>query len=205
MTLKYEGKIKEGNLQIGDWCGVDSEVTNLRFLEKFNIKTLNLNIDSKTNIQFINRAIKELTLCLAHHGRRDELQNLNVDDPELKNLEVLLVLNSPKLQNDQLYKFKKFHTLDVSNNNVDLTHIHKAISLIKLTMYFCNLQNIDKISSLTNLMILNISNNLLRNINSVRFLVNLKELDINSNKQIGIAPLKDLVGLYIYKIKYEQM
>ncbi|CAL6045717.1 leucine-rich_repeat domain-containing protein [Hexamita inflata] len=192
----YEGKIEDGNLEIGNWCKADSQITNYKFLKKFNIKSLNLYIDNKISVKFRNETINELILYLIHHG--DEVFNLKVDDLELENLEVLKVLNSPKLYNHQLNnisKFKKLHTLDVSGSNVDLRHIHRAISLTKLSMFFCSLKNIDKISLLTNLMVLNISNNLLQNINSVCFLQNLKELNISSNKKIDITPLKDLVGL----------
>ncbi|CAL6032386.1 leucine-rich_repeat domain-containing protein [Hexamita inflata] len=198
MYQKYESKIQEGNLNIGNWGSGDPKITNYKFLEKFNIKTLNLYIDNKLSIKFRNETIKELILYLVHHRREDEVLNLNVDDLELENLEVLLFQNGPNLQNYQLYnlsKFKKLLTLDVPKSNVDLTHIHKAISLTKLSMFCCSLKNIDEISSLTNLMILNISCNLLQTINSIRFLVNLKELNINSNKKIDITPLKDLVGL----------
>ncbi|CAL6032438.1 Hypothetical_protein [Hexamita inflata] len=139
MTRKYQGQIKDGSLKIGDFIvGGDSEVTNLRFLENFNIKTLNLNIDSKTNIKFRNRVIKELTLCLVHRGRRDELLSLSVDDLELENLEVLLVLNSPNLQNDQLYnlaKFKKLCALDVSNkSDIIITELQYLKNLTHLNL-----------------------------------------------------------------------
>ncbi|CAL6002244.1 Leucine-rich_repeat domain superfamily [Hexamita inflata] len=206
MYQKYEGKIQEDNLKIGNWGSGDPKITNYKFLEKFNIKTLNLYIDNKISIKFRNETIKELILYLVHHGREDKVLNLNVDDLELENLEVLLFQNGPNLYNYQLYnlsKFKKLHTLDVPKSNVDLTHIHKAISLTKLSMFSCSLKKIDKISSLTNLMILNISCNLLQNINSIRFFSKSQRIKYQfkqANRHNSVEGLS-----WPHKIRYEQV
>ncbi|CAL6002344.1 Conserved_hypothetical protein [Hexamita inflata] len=133
------------------------------------------------------------------HGQLQFRLHLNVDDLDLENLEVLnLYRNS--LENDQLYnltKFKKLHTLDVSFNKVDLTHIHSATSLTTLAMPGCGLYDIDQITYLINLEVLNVADNQLLTTNSIGSLLNLKELDISYNDNIDIAPLKDLVGLTI--------
>ncbi|CAL6002406.1 leucine-rich_repeat domain-containing protein [Hexamita inflata] len=181
----------------------------------------------------------------------------NIDQmSSLVNLEDLDLSSNIDLDNKQLNnisKFKKLHTLDVSFNKVDLTHIHSITSLTKLSMQQCGLRNIELISSLVNLEeldlsgnidmdissnidmdlsplqqvrsltkltirysdltnidqitqlinleVLNLDYNLLLIINSIGSLVNLKELDISYNDNIDIAPLKDLVGLIKLNMK----
>ncbi|CAL6002462.1 Conserved_hypothetical protein [Hexamita inflata] len=153
--------------------------------------------------------------------------NLNVDDLELENFEVL-DLQDISLENDQLYnlaKFKKLHTLDVSRNDVDLTHIHIVKSLTKLNMAECGLQNIDQISSLVNLEELDISYNNcikdisplyqvrsliklfinncgLKNIDQITQLINLEVLYISNNQQQSIDSISLLVNLKELDISY---
>ncbi|CAL6002478.1 Conserved_hypothetical protein [Hexamita inflata] len=177
MTRKYEGKIKNGKLEIGDMFSEDPEVTNLRFLEKINIQTLELYISSDMNVKLRSKTLKELSVfqCMDEHGQLQFRLHLNVDDSELENLEYLN-LQQNSLKNDQLYnlaKFKKLHTLDISQNKVDLTHIHSVISLTKLYMPGCGLRNVDQISSL----------------------INLEDLDISSNSDIDLSPLYQLKSL----------
>ncbi|CAL6006514.1 leucine-rich_repeat domain-containing protein [Hexamita inflata] len=214
MTHKYEHKILYGNLQIGDWRNGDPEVTNLRFIEKLNINTLKLYISNDMSIKFQSQTIKELT-----SKNIDNQLNLKVDNLELENLEVLELVNN-NLNNDKLYnlaKFKKLHTLDVSYNSVDLTHIHSVTNLIKLSMHNCNLQNIDQTTSLVNLEDLDISANIgidlnplckikrliklsmrqcgLKYIDQIVQLTNLQFLDISSNELQNIDSMRQLVNL----------
>ncbi|CAL6011231.1 leucine-rich_repeat domain-containing protein [Hexamita inflata] len=195
MTRRYESKINNGSLEIAE----DPEVTNLRFLEKFDISTLNLYISNGMIVKLRSNSLKVLTV----YNFRDEDeekqqgQNMYVDNLELENLEVLM-LEQNYLENDQLYnlaKFKKLHTLDVSLNYVDLTHIYSVTSLTSLTMQECGFQNIDQIGVLTNLEYLDVSANQLLNIDQICLLVNLKELYISQNWGLDIAPLKHLLGL----------
>ncbi|CAL6063510.1 leucine-rich_repeat domain-containing protein [Hexamita inflata] len=195
MTRRYESKINNGSLEIAE----DPEVTNLRFLEKFDISTLNLYLSNGMIVKLRSNSLKVLTV----YNFRDEDeekqqgQNMYVDNLELENLEVLM-LEQNYLENDQLYnltKFKKLHTLDVSLNYVDLTHIYSVPSLTSLTMQECGFQNIDQIGVLTNLEYLDVSANQLLNIDQICLLVNLKELYISQNWGLDIAPLKHLHGL----------
>ncbi|CAL6011162.1 leucine-rich_repeat domain-containing protein [Hexamita inflata] len=196
MTRKFKGKIQGGNLDIGNYERVDPDVRNLSFLEKFNIQTLKIYISEKMNLKLRNNQIKELTLKLPKN-KKDQVLNWNIDDFELENLEILQ-LQDNIMKNDQLYniaKFKKLQTLDVSQNNVDLMHIHCVISLTKLSMRRCGLSKIDQIKVLVNLEDLDLSSNNIQNIDSIRQLVNLKALYIGANKLIDITALKDLIGL----------
>ncbi|CAL6002330.1 Hypothetical_protein [Hexamita inflata] len=91
ITLKYLGQIQGGNLEIGNWRDVDPEVTNLRFLEKFDIQTLRLYINNQVSIKFKNERIKRLIIKLlkeqdSYSNSKDEekQQILNVDDLELE-------------------------------------------------------------------------------------------------------------------------
>ncbi|CAL6002316.1 S11IP_protein [Hexamita inflata] len=170
MTLKYENKIYEGILKIGDRDRdyIDPEVTNLMFVEKFNIQTLILCIRIDMYVKLRSNTIKELILG-TQRFKGNKLLNLNLDDLDLENLEVLDLENN-NLVNDQLYnltKFKKLNTLNVSWNKVGLMNIHSVTSLIKLYMRKCNLKNIDLISSL----------------------VNLHELDLSKNTDLDLSPL----------------
>ncbi|CAL6010768.1 Leucine-rich_repeat domain superfamily [Hexamita inflata] len=170
MIHKFKDKIKQGNLQIGNWFQGAPEVTNLRFLEKFDIQTLNIYINNGMSVRLRNNMIKELTMLNFIDDESLHLNlNLKVDDLDLENLEIL-VLDGNNLENDQLLnisKFKKLHTLFVSGNNVDLTHIHSVLSLTNLTMRQCDMQNIDQIAQLVNLQVLDVSTNLLKNIDSI--------------------------------------
>ncbi|CAL6063436.1 leucine-rich_repeat domain-containing protein [Hexamita inflata] len=234
MTRKYEGKIKDGYLQIGDlFDGGDPEVTSLRFLEKFNIQTLKLNISSDMSVKLRSNTLKKLNVVTynlllnqneeQHDDNEDDDEddqpqrlNMQVDDLELENLEVLKLENN-KLENNQLYnlaKFKKLHTLNVSDNKIDLTHIHIVRSLTNLSMRECGLKNIDLISSLVNLEELDLSLNRdidlnplrklkslttlylrecgLTRIDQITSLVNLQELDISLNEDLDLNPLRKL-------------
>ncbi|CAL6011198.1 Hypothetical_protein [Hexamita inflata] len=87
MTLKYAGKIKDGNLEIGNPYGGDSEVTNLRFLEQFDIQTLNLYISNGMYVKLRNDTLKKLTVSNLWDEELQQILKLNVDDLELENLE----------------------------------------------------------------------------------------------------------------------
>ncbi|CAL6111466.1 leucine-rich_repeat domain-containing protein [Hexamita inflata] len=168
MTQKYQEVIQDGNLIISG----DSDITSLKFIEKFNIQTLKLSINDSIKLQ--SKTIKELTIQIPLF-QEEQILYLNIDDLELENLEVLL-LNNNNLENYQLNnlsKFKKLKNLDVSCNNVDLTHLHNVTSLTKLSMQACGLQNIEQITSL----------------------LNLKELDLKINRDIDISPLYKLISL----------
>ncbi|CAL6031595.1 leucine-rich_repeat domain-containing protein [Hexamita inflata] len=183
MTLRYEDKIQDGILQIGDRDknSIDSEVTNLMFVEKFNIQALKLCIRKDIYVNLKSNTIKELILGIQKF-QGYKLQNMQVDQLELENLEVL-DLQENNMDNNQLYnlvKFKKLHTLDVSRNNIDLTHIHSVTSLTKLSMVQCGLKNIDLISSL----------------------VNLKELDLSFNRDFDLSPLQQVRSLTKLSMRY---
>ncbi|CAL6032382.1 Conserved_hypothetical protein [Hexamita inflata] len=196
MTHKYENKIHNGSLEIGDLQNGDPEVTNLKFLEKFNIQTLTLFINNLMSFKLRNGTIKELIFKLPI-SMKHQVVNWTANYLELETLEIL-DLQSQNLENNQLYniaKFKKLRTLDVSENNVDLTHIHVVTSLTKLFMYRCDLKDINQIAPLINLEVLNVSSNKFNNINSICNLVHLKELKINWNNQLDITPLRSLVSL----------
>ncbi|CAL6063558.1 leucine-rich_repeat domain-containing protein [Hexamita inflata] len=218
MTQKYNSQIKDGNLEIGD-CSIgegDPEIRNLSFIEQLEISTLKLFISTDMHVKLKSNTIQELFLkqlnCV------DQF-NLKVNDFELENLEVL-ILQENNLENEQLYnlsKFKKLHTLSVSCNKVDLTHIHSVISLTKLYMQQCEIKNVDLIASLINLKILDLSLNMgidisplckvkslsklfirecgLTQIYQIASLINLEDLYLNANKGIDINPLCKVTSL----------
>ncbi|CAL6059791.1 leucine_Rich repeat family protein [Hexamita inflata] len=197
MTCKYEGKIQNRNLEIEG----DPEITNLRFLEKFDILTLKYNVSNNMSVKLSSNTITELTLKQLVHFVDKYMQQyvLNVDDLELQNLETL-VLENNKLENGQLFnlnKFKKLSNLNVSLNNVDLTHIHNIIGLTQLSVQGCGLKNIDQIISLVNLKELNLSKNIginlgpLCKVTSITKLL-IRECCLKKNQINQIAPLSNL-------------
>ncbi|CAL6002480.1 leucine-rich_repeat domain-containing protein [Hexamita inflata] len=180
-----------------------------------------------------SNTLKKLTVFNYRDDDDDDVQqqrlNLNVDDLELENLEIL-DLQDISLENDQLYnlaKFKKLHTLDVSRNDVDLTHIHSVTSLTKLNMTECGLQNIDLISSLVNLEELDISLNRnvdlsqlwqvrsltklsvrqcgLTNIDQITQLINLEVLNVADNSLLTINSIGSLLNLKELDINYNKL
>ncbi|CAL6002252.1 leucine-rich_repeat domain-containing protein [Hexamita inflata] len=226
MTRRYESKIIYGNLKIV----IDQEVTNLRFLEKLDISTLNLYISSDTSVWLRSNTLKKLTVLnyMDSDAEQQNRLNLNVDNLELENLEVL-DLEDIKLVNGQLYnlaKFKKLHTLNASKNKVDLTHIHVVTSLTSLDMQGCGLMNVDQISSLINLKELNLSLNRdmdlsqlwqvrsltklsmascgLKNTDQIERLINLEFLNLASNQLFTINSVGLLVNLKELNISFNK-
>ncbi|CAL5997975.1 leucine-rich_repeat domain-containing protein [Hexamita inflata] len=210
MTQRYKGKIKDGKLEIQD-----PEITNLKFLEKFDISMLKLQNCSDMSVKLKSKTIKQLTVLNSMYAHAI----FNLNDLELENLEVM-ELQDNDLENDQLYnlsKFMKLHTLDVSRNKVDLTNIHNVTSLTTLYLRKCGLQNIDQIASLVNLKDLDISGNIdielsplyklkslsklqmcycaLKNIDQIDMLITLKVLAISSNYLQNIDSIRLLVNL----------
>ncbi|CAL5974904.1 class_1 internalin InlA [Hexamita inflata] len=200
---------QDGNLEIGDqfnWG--DPEVKNLWFLEKFDIQTLKLYIRNDMYVKLRNNTLKELKVhnCL-DQDYIDRQQRLNVDDLELENLEVLDLLNI-NLDNDQLFnlaKFKKLHSLNISYNNVDLTHVHMVSSLTKLYMRHCGLKNIDQISSLVNLEELDVSRNTDLDLGSLCKLQSLTKLSMNNCGLKNIDQIVPLITLQALDISENQL
>ncbi|CAL6011258.1 leucine-rich_repeat domain-containing protein [Hexamita inflata] len=226
MTLKYKGKIQDGNLEIGDWCigKGDAKVTNLRFIEKLEITTLKLIISNAIDLKVKNDTIIELIVKLVNR-----IDSFTIDDLKLQNLETLLFIDGNQLTNNQLYnlvKFKKLHTLDVSFNNVNLSNIHSVKCLTNLSMRQCGLTKIDQITSLINLQELDLSANIdldicplckvtsltklkisdcnLKQIDQIRSLTNLEVLDLSINKLVQIESIRYLVNVKELRISYNQ-
>ncbi|CAL6011139.1 GTP-binding_protein [Hexamita inflata] len=202
MTLRYQKNIHNGILKIGD--GGELDVTNLSFIEQLDIITLILNINDQMSVKFRNKRIKELLILMPNE---DSVLNWNINDLELDNLETL-VLHDNNLQNDQIFNlanFKKLHTLDVSLNNVDLTHIHSVTSLTKLTMGYCGLQNIDQITSLVNLEDLDLSANIGIDINPLFQIQSLKHLNMSDCKLKQIDQIGSLTNLEVLDISMNKL
>ncbi|CAL6002520.1 Conserved_hypothetical protein [Hexamita inflata] len=196
MTRRYEGKIKDGVLEIAE----DPEVTNLQFLEKLDIFALNLCISNGMSVKLRSNTLQIISVYTLRDQDAEQQQRLNwnINDLELENLEVLN-LRRNSLENDQLYnlaKFKKLHVLDVSFNKVDLTHIHNISSLTNLNMQRSGLKNIDLISSLVNLVELDLSENFREDTSSNDTdLSYLYVLNISFNTQLDFSPLCKLKSL----------
>ncbi|CAL6002286.1 Conserved_hypothetical protein [Hexamita inflata] len=212
ITRKYQGQIEDGNLkiQLGYKLSGDPEVTNLQFLEKFDIKALTLVISNEMNVKFRSITIKELTLekrILYGIDKQEQRWNWNVNDLELENLEVL-ELQDINLVNNQLYnlaKFKKLHTLDVSDNKVNLSNIHSATSLTRLAMQGCGLMNVDQISSLVNLKELDISQNRDLDLSSLYQVRSLIKLSMTSCGLTNIDQITQLINLEVLNLASNQL
>ncbi|CAL5979473.1 leucine-rich_repeat protein [Hexamita inflata] len=197
MTQKYKNRIQNGELVISGFnsCKIFSSLT---FIENFNVKILKVFGESLINFKLRSTTITEFSICEPQY-------NLKVDDMDLENLEVLRLKNNKLVNNNllNLSKFKKLYNLNISNSNVDLTHIHIITSLTSLSMQECGLKYIDQIKQLINLQILDISHNSFQNIDSIKYLKKLKELNISfSYSLINITPLQYLT--YITKLEIEQ-
>ncbi|CAL6032444.1 leucine-rich_repeat domain-containing protein [Hexamita inflata] len=208
MTLRYEDKIQDGILQIGDRDknSIDSEVTNLMFVEKFNIQALKLCIRKDMYVQLRSNTIKELILG-TQRFKGNKLLNLNLDDLELENLEVLDLENN-NIVNDQLYnltKFKKLNTLNVSWNKVGLNYIHSVTGITKLYMSKCNLKNIDLISSLVNLQELDLSKNTDLDLSPLCKVKSLKKLSMRECGLTNIDYITQLINLEVLNLAYNQL
>ncbi|CAL6011222.1 Hypothetical_protein [Hexamita inflata] len=78
---KYEDKIQDGKLQIGEWQRGDQQITNLRFVEQFNIQKLMIYVSDNLNIKIRSITINELTLEKSEQARSD-VTHFNTDDLE---------------------------------------------------------------------------------------------------------------------------
>ncbi|CAL5998109.1 Leucine_Rich Repeat domain protein [Hexamita inflata] len=206
ITNKYKSKIINDILEIGDYGKEALDITNLMFLEKFNILTLKIYITTRMILKMKNTAIRKLTLVKPWTIIEQQL-NLNIDDLELENLEVLL-LGDIQLKNDQLYnlsKFKKLKILDVSRNYVDLIHIHNVQSLTKLDMQYCCLINIELIYVLVNLQDLNLNSNPKIDIIPVYKVKGLIKLSISECQLKQIDQIAQLTNLEVLTISYNQL
>ncbi|CAL6002206.1 leucine-rich_repeat domain-containing protein [Hexamita inflata] len=204
MILRYQKNIHKGILKIGDRGELD--VTNLSFVEKLDIITLILNINNQMSIKFRNESIEELILKL-QNSFFDQVLNWNINDLELDSLDTLL-LHDNNLKNDQLFnlvKFKKLHTLDVSQNNIDLTNIHNVTSLTKLSMRYCGLQNIDQIISLINLEDLDLSANIGIDITPLFQIQSLTQLNMSDCKLKQIDQIGSLTNLEVLNLSFNQL
>ncbi|CAL6064296.1 Conserved_hypothetical protein [Hexamita inflata] len=203
----YEDNIREGSLQIGSWRrGDDTQLKNFKFLEKFNITKLIIFFDNQFRLKLKNQTIKQLFVKTSINVEKDVL-NLIVDDLELENLEVLL-LDSNKMCSEQLNhltKFKKLHTLDVSFNDVDLTHIHNVLSLTKLSMQRCGLKHIECISSLVNLEYLDLSVNSGIDINPLCKITTITQLNISNCNLYQIDQIGSLINLKVLDASSNQL
>ncbi|CAL6002208.1 leucine-rich_repeat domain-containing protein [Hexamita inflata] len=206
MTCKYQSKIKDGRLEIGDWLNGDRDVTNLEFIKKLNISTLILFMDEQISLKLRSDTIKELSMKKSIR-MEDSVLSLKVDDLELESLEVL-DLQCNNLGNNQLYniaKFKKLHTLSVSFNKVDLTNIHNVTSLTKLSMRYCGLQNIDQIISLINLEDLDLSANIGIDITPLFQIQSLTQLNMSDCKLKQIDQIGSLTNLEVLNLSFNQL
>ncbi|CAL6063468.1 Conserved_hypothetical protein [Hexamita inflata] len=209
MYWQYEKQIKDGNLQIGKWYSGDSEVTNLRFVEKFDISTLTLFVSNDMSVKLRSYTLKELTILNSMEQDEDGQQrwNIQIDDLQLENLEVLDLTNI-NLENSSLYNLSKFNTLrslNVSKNNVDLTNIHSVTSLTKLSMVQCGLKNIDQISSLVNLEDLELSSNGDMDLSPLQQVRSLKKLSMQECGLTNIDQITQLTNLEVLKLASNQL
>ncbi|CAL6031609.1 Conserved_hypothetical protein [Hexamita inflata] len=211
-ALNEEYEIIDGKLEIGHPFGGYPEVTNMRFLEKFDIQTLKIYISSDMSVQLRSSLLKELSIFNEREygqdkGRQKQRLNMQVVDLELENLEVL-DLQYNYLEDDQLYnlaKFKKLHTLNVSENKIDLTHIHSVTSLTKLSMASCELKNIDQITSLVNLKEFDLSGNIDLDVSPLCKLKSLTKLSMNNCGLKNIDQITQLTNLEVLHITDNQL
>ncbi|CAL6011194.1 leucine-rich_repeat domain-containing protein [Hexamita inflata] len=211
-ALNEEYEIIDGKLEIGHPFQGYPEVTNMRFLEKFDIQTLEIHISSDMSVQLRSSLLQELSIFNIREygqdkGRQKQRLNMQVDDLELENLEVLKLENN-KLEDYQLYnlaKFKKLHSLDVSENKIDLTHIHSVTSLTKLSMASCELKNIDQITSLVNLKEFDLSGNIDLDVSPLYKLKSLTKLHMRQCELKNIDQIVQLTNLDVLEVSHNQL
>ncbi|CAL5971766.1 leucine-rich_repeat domain-containing protein [Hexamita inflata] len=139
-----------------------------------------------------------------------EIQSLK--DFWLENLEVLQVYNQTKLESktiaQEILRFKKMKELTLHKFTTDFSPLSKLIGLTKLSLWSCDLRNIEALRPLINLEELCLNCNDI-DITTVQYLTNLTILLLACCNLVNIdvlRPLKKLEQLSIYnnKIVYLQ-
>ena len=118
-----------------------------------------------------------------------------------------------KINNNNSYYGTSLYFLNLCNNieSINISRLHYCAdeiknisglrSLKKLTMSFCNLQNLNNLYDLPNLEILKINNNNISDLNSITAFKNLKKIYVGNNGLNDFSPLKKLQklkNLYIF-------
>ncbi|CAL6077361.1 Conserved_hypothetical protein [Hexamita inflata] len=212
MTDKYLGQVKDEALTIEN----DPDLMSLQFMRNLNPCQLKLIFCKNIIPTLSSSTIKELdiTYCNVQSLAQYQLENLEVlklqcykiDGVECTQI-LWNIVQYPKLQQLSLFGFVSVDVAPLSQITLQIT---------KLSLNYCELQNVDHLKILANLKELNIAYNKyvditalkdmsqllaldlsfcsLEQIDTLRSLVNLKELKLRCN-QVDITPLQYLSEL----------
>ncbi|CAL6072853.1 leucine-rich_repeat domain-containing protein [Hexamita inflata] len=219
MTEKYRNVVVDGSLKIYN----DTELTNLQFVQNFDVSSLQLNFCKNLIPKLNSNSIKELyiTQCNTQSIEGFHLENLEV--LELQDINGVVKhlsdeFNSGLLEN--IIKFKKLKHLSLNGyQNININSIMQIKeNITKLQFITCGIKYINVLQHFSNLRELNLSNNKyinitplqclkelivldlsfcgLDNIQILKYLVRLQELHIQNNSISHIQPLKELNMLF---------
>ncbi|MBU3130433.1 leucine-rich repeat domain-containing protein [Clostridium tagluense] len=152
-----------------------SDITPLKNL--INLKELILINDKIKNLDAITSLTKLEKLSIGNYRRGRDYWNTFTDLTPLKNL-------------------SKLKELNLASSNVQLNGLRYLTSLENLNLYFnFSLSDINELSNLKNLHVLNISYTNVNNIKPLANLTKLTDLDIGNSKITDISVLYKLTGL----------
>ncbi len=190
-TYRYEddGEIRKTNTNEYEQIKNPEKVislhfSNCSFIQKFNIELFpnikslvfdNVKFDILNNVEIIGKC-KKLNKLWFKNSNISYLSQFIITNNI--NLEFLLVDNCSKL---------------------DLVDIKQIKTLLELHINHSMICNLDEISDLTELRILNLRNNNLSSLNNIKKLVNLESLNIQYNSIENVDELANLTNLkYLY-------
>ncbi|CAL6077356.1 Conserved_hypothetical protein [Hexamita inflata] len=201
MTDKFLGQITDGALTIEN----DPDLASLQFIRNLNPSKLKL-IFCKNIIPTLScSTIKELniTYCNVQSLEHYQLENLEVlklqcyimDWVECTQI-LWNIVQYPKLQQLSLFGF-------VGVEVAPLSQI--ALQITKLSLNYCELQNVDHLKILANLKELNIAYNKYVNITALKDMSQLLALDLSFCSLESIETLRSLVNLKELKLRCNQV
>ncbi|CAL5976694.1 leucine-rich_repeat domain-containing protein [Hexamita inflata] len=197
MIDKYQSQIINETLQIQ----YNRQINSLKFMQFLNIHKLVLckcqNIIPKLESQTIS--ILKIICC--------NIQS--VKDMQLDNLEVLELFNDERKEAETLAQeivmFYKLKVLRLERLIVDITPLQEMINLTQLTLYSCQIRNIEALKPLVNLKELHLGYNYNIDITALQFLKTLIKLSLTSCCLISLDIIEPLTNLQELDISYNKI
>ncbi|CAL6072375.1 Conserved_hypothetical protein [Hexamita inflata] len=201
MTDKYLGQVKDEALTIE----YDPDLTSLQFMQNLNPSQLKLIFCKNIIPTLSSPTIKELdiTYCNVQNLEHYQLENLEVlklQCYKIDGVECMQILwnivQFPKLQQLSLFGFV----------GVDLAPLSQiALQITKLSLNYCELQNLELLKILVNLKELNIAYNKYVDITALKDMSQLLALDLSFCSLESIDTLRSLVNLRDLKLRCNQV
>ena len=188
------------------WCYFSVELIGIARLQKLKNFTLygnlkNTRLDTLQNLKYLRldedtdineiRAIKSLKTLVLEASEESKIGTLE----QFPNLENVYISGTSKINLGKLHKLKVLK-IQWNFNFADTMCFDQVPNLEKLDLSMCNITHVNNLEKLTNLKILDLSENeIIENIDGLKNLKKLEQLNLYSNKISDIKVLNTLPQL----------